>query len=214
MVVKRRHYDASRRRLTAEQTRRRILDAATRLFLECGYTATSMATVAGEARVNLDTVYASIGTKPALFRLLIETAISGKDNPVQALEREYVLAIDAEPDAGRKLELYAHASRLIQERLAPLFLVLQAAAPTDAELASVWADIAQRRARNMGLFAQALAETGALAVSLDEAADVIWATASSELFVLFVHERGWTAEHFETWLAACWKRLLLVQSAE
>ncbi|MDE3076583.1 MAG: TetR/AcrR family transcriptional regulator [Chloroflexota bacterium] len=190
-----------------------MLDAATRLFVEHGYNGTSMATVAGEAGVNLDTVYASIGTKPALFRLLIETAISGMDAPVQALERDYVLAINAEPDAGRKLELYAHAFRLIQERLAPLFLVLQAAAGSDAELASVWADIAQRRARNMGLFAQELAETGALTVSPDEAADVIWATASSEFFVLFVRERGWTAERFETWLVACWRRLLLVPSA-
>lgn len=193
----------------AERTRRSILDAARRLFLEHGYAGTAMASVAREAGVHLDTIYASIGTKSALFRLLIETAISGTDEPVVALERDYVLAIHAEVDAGRKLEAYARASRAIQERVAPLFVVLREGAAADPELAALWSEIAERRASNMRLFAQEVAVTGALAVPVDEAADVIWAMASSELFVLFVRERGWPAGRFESWLAESWKRLLL-----
>lgn len=210
MAVKSRVYDAAGRRQAADQTRRRILEAARRLFLERGYAATAMAAIAAEAKVNIDTIYASVGTKRALFRLLIETAISGVDEAVPAEERDYVRAILAEPDAGRKLEFYSHAFRVIQERLAPLSLVLREAAASDADLAAVWTEIAQRRSHNMHLFAQDLASTGGLAIPVDEAADVIWAMASSEFFILFVRERAWAPERFEAWLAAAWKRLLLV----
>ena len=47
-------------------------------------------------------------------------------------------------------------------------------------------------------------------LSIDEAADVVWATASAELFVLFTQERGWTREAYERWLADTWSRHLLV----
>ena len=46
-------------------------------------------------------------------------------------------------------------------------------------------------------------------LSVDEAADVIWATNSSELYVLLTIERGWPADRYERWLAETWCRLLL-----
>ena len=46
-------------------------------------------------------------------------------------------------------------------------------------------------------------------LSIDEAADVIWATNSSELYVLLTVERGWSPHRFERWLADTWCRLLL-----
>jgi AcrR family transcriptional regulator len=211
MPVNPRRYHAPRRLAAAGQTRRRILEAAKRLFLERGYTATPMAAIAGEAGVALDTVYAAVGTKPVLFRLLIETAISGVDEPVPALERDYVQAIYAEPDPARKLAIFAHAFCVIQVRLAPLFLVLRAAAAGEPELAALWKEIAERRAANMRLLVQDLASTRSLEVSVEEAADVIWATASSEFFILLTRERGWEIERCERWLAASWQQLLLAQ---
>ena len=157
-----RRYNAAGRRAAAQRTRRAILDAAVRLFTERGYAGTTMADIAAAAGVALDTIYAVVGPKPTLFRLLIETAISGADEPIPAEERDYVAAIRAEPDAGRKLELYARAVRAIQGRLAPLLHVLRAAAPGDPDLAAVWREIAERRARNIRLFVADVASTGAL----------------------------------------------------
>lgn len=206
-----RSYNAAGRRTVAQRTRRDILAAATQLFTERGYVATTMADVAVAAGVALDTIYAVVGRKPTLFRLLIETAISGTDEPVAAEERDYVTAIRAEPDAGRKLEVYAQAVRTVHGRMAPLLRVLQAAAPVEPELADVWRDIAERRVRNMRLLAAELAGTGSLreGVSIEEAADVIWATNSVELYVLLVHERGWDPDRYARWLADAWRRLLL-----
>lgn len=209
--VKTRTYHSPARQAAAQRTRHTILDAATRLFVSGGYSATTMAAIADEASVALDTVYASVGAKPVLFRLLIESAISGEDDPVPALERDYVRAIRAEPDPRRKLALYAQAIRRIQERLAPLFSVLREAAPADADLGAVWNEIGERRARNMRLLAAELAETGKLRpdLSVEEAADILWTMNSSEFYVLLVQERKWAPDRFERWLADSWARLLL-----
>lgn len=208
---KRRRYDATARRAAARQTRGRILAEAHRLFSERGYAATSMAEVARAAGVALDTVYASVGRKPALMRLLVERAISGEDAAVPAEQRDYVREIRAEPDPARKLAIYAAAIRRIHPRLAPLVRAVQAAAPAHPEVARTWREISQRRAGNMRLLAAHLAETGALrpGLSVEEAADVIWATNAPETYLLLVGERGWTPERFEAWLADAWRRLLL-----
>jgi AcrR family transcriptional regulator len=210
-TVKRRAYDATRRRQAAERTRRSILEAARRLFLERGYAATTMPAIARAAGVALDTVYAAVGRKPALFRLLVELAISGAQDPVPAEERDYVRAIRAAPDAGRKLEIYAAALPAIHGRLAPLFLVLQAAAPLDEDLRALWREISERRAANMRLLARDLQATGGLRedLSADDVADVIWSTNSPEFYLLLVAQRGWSPERFQRWLAEAWKRLLL-----
>jgi AcrR family transcriptional regulator len=204
-----RRYDASRRRAAAAANRRSILDAAREVFLEQGYAVTTMSAIADRAGVALDTVYASVGRKPVLFRQLIETAISGEDVPVPAEERAYVRAIQAEPDPARKLAIYAAAITAIQPRLAPLFALVRDAAATDEELARLWAQVTDRRAANMRRFAAELAATGKLRVSIDEAADVIWATNSSDFFLLLVRDRGWSLDRFQQWLSDTWRSLLL-----
>jgi AcrR family transcriptional regulator len=170
-----------------------------------------MPMIANAAGIALDTVYASVGKKPALFRLLVETAISGGDAAVPAEERDYVQAIRAEPTAEEKLKIYAAALRAIQPRLAPIFAVLQAAAPQDADLDLLWNEIADRRAANMRLLAEDLAGTGRLrrGLSLETATDIIWSMNSPEFFLLLVDQRGWSLDDFECWLADAWIRLLL-----
>lgn len=208
----RRKYDASRRQAAAAETRRRVLDAARTLFHADGYAATTVAAIADRAGVAADTVYATVGPKPVLFRELIETALSGTDRPVEGRDREYALRMRAEPDASRKLAIYAAAVTELQGRLAPLFLVLREAAAGQQELNRLWREITERRARNMRMLAADLASTGALRADLtvDEVADVIWTMNSAEYYALLVLDRGWSPQRFEQWLHDAWCRLLLV----
>jgi AcrR family transcriptional regulator len=209
--MRKRAYDSGSRRNAAAATRRSILSAARQVFLEKGYAATTMPAIANIAGIALDTVYATVGKKPSLFRLLVEMAISGEDRPVPAEERDYVRAIRAEPDAAGKLRIYAAALRKIQPRLAPLFRVLQGAAPLENDLGALWLSISQRRANNMRLLAKDLAGTGRLrqALSVSKAADILWSMNSPEFYLLFVEQRRWPPEAFEAWLADAWIRLLL-----
>src|SRR5580692_10630488 len=96
-------YDNAARQAKSQETRRRILDVARTLMLERGYRATTISEVARRSGVHVDTVYQLVGRKPVLLRELIEQAISGADHAVVAEEREYVLAVQAEPDPAAKL---------------------------------------------------------------------------------------------------------------
>ena len=208
--VKRR-YDARRRREQSATTRQRILDAARELFIDGGYHSTAVAEVASRAGVNVDTVYALVGRKPVVLRTLIEQALSGTDGVVAAEDRDYVKAIRSAPDAREKLAIYARAVADIQARMAPLFIALRDAASTDVDAREVWEDVGRRRATNMRTLAAELRAAGGLRedLSIDEAADTLWATNSSELYVLLTGERGWSSDQFARWLTDAWHRLLL-----
>jgi AcrR family transcriptional regulator len=210
-ATERREYDSTGRKAASDATRRRILDAALASVITNGYRGTKIADVATAAGVHVATVYELVGRKPVLLRELIEQAISGADRPVPATDRDYVAAMREEPDPARKLAIYAGAMRAIQARLAPLLLALRDAATTEADAAAVWRDISDRRAANMRLLVQDLAAEDGLRsdLSVDDAADFIWATNSPELYILMTTERGWRPARYEAWLADLWQRYLL-----
>ena len=143
-VKERRPYDGSRRRAAAQETRRAIVEAARRLFLERGFTATTMGAIATAAGVSHETVYA-FGPKPALFRHLVEIALSGSESPVPGMERDYARQVMAETDPGRLFDIYARAMRETQERLAPLFDVLSDGGRTDPDLKALSDELSARR---------------------------------------------------------------------
>ncbi|MDX6307099.1 MAG: hypothetical protein QOI06_145 [Nocardioidaceae bacterium] len=207
----RRRYDASGRQRAAARTRTRVLASARELFAAEGYAGTTITAIAQRAGVAADTVYATVGAKPVLFRELVETALSGSDQVVEGRDRDYAVRMRAEPDAVAKLAIYAAAVTELQGRLAPLFLVLREAASGQAELRRLWRDITERRARNMRHLAADLVSTGAVRADLtrDEVADVIWTMNSSEYYDMLVHERGWSTARFQDWLLDAWCRLLL-----
>jgi AcrR family transcriptional regulator len=208
--VNKRSYDRSTRLATSQATRQRILDAARALMLEHGYHKTTVAAIAERSSVNVDTVYHLVGRKPLVLRELIEQAVSGTDHPVAAEQRTFVKALQAEPDPIAKLAIYARAVRETQQRLAPLFLALRDASATEPEALEVWQEISARRAANMRKFVRDLQVAGRLRsdLSINDAADIVWATNSSELYVMLTGERGWTPKHFERFLADSWRRLL------
>jgi AcrR family transcriptional regulator len=210
-VVKRRTYDGSTRQTQSAATRQRIVDAARELILANGYRATTIAAISSRAGVNADSVYALVGRKPMVLRELIEQALSGTDHEVVAEERAHVKAIRAEKDPRKMLAMYARAVCQTHQRMSPLFLALRDASSTEPEAREVWQEISNRRAANMRKLVSGLRDREGLRADLtiEEGADIVWATNSSELYVLFVVERGWAIDRYERWLADTWCRLLL-----
>lgn len=207
----RRRYHSPRRAEQAAQTRQAVLAAARELFVARGYAATTIGDIAKAAGVAVDTVYATVGRKPAVLREVVELALSGTQTPVPALSRDYVQRTRAATTAAAKFAAYAEGMVELQPRLAPIFLALRDAAATDPECAAVWTEISTRRAANMRLLAEDLRGTGELRTDLtdDEIADVIWSMNAPEYYVLLVDQRGWTAARYGAWLVDAWTRLLL-----
>src|SRR6476646_12140502 len=73
----------------ARRTRRRILDAATAVFLERGYAGATMRAIAAAAGVAVPTVELGFGTKARLLKAAIDVAIAGDDEPVPVLDRAW-----------------------------------------------------------------------------------------------------------------------------
>jgi len=197
----------------AESTRHRLLSSAWTLFTEQGYAATTVTKVARAAGTSVDTLYASIGRKPVLMRAVVESAISGTDQTIPALQRDYVQRVRAAQDAATKLELYAAAIAAMSPRTAPIFQALRDAARTDHDCAALDAEISARRATNMRSFAGELRETGQLRPELtdDRGGDIIWATAGHEHYTQLVGGRGWSAAEFGDYLRELWVSLFLAR---
>jgi AcrR family transcriptional regulator len=206
-----RDYRSPRRVEQAAETRRAVLAAARDLFVNTGYTATTVAQIAAKATVSVDTVYAAVGRKPELLRELVETSISGSDRAIPGEERDYVARMQAAGTAREKLTIYADAITGIQQRLAPVFLALRDAAVSNPECAALWTEISQRRAANMRRLAADLRTTGEVRGDLsdEQVADIIWSMNAAEYWLLLVRERSWSSEQFAAWLSDAWIRLLL-----
>ncbi len=198
-----RPYHSLRRQQQARETRRVVLDAARRLFLQDGYAGTTVAAVAADAGVSVETVYKTFGNKPGLVKAVFDVAVVGDDEPVPLLEREFVRRNMAEPDPRRKLLDYGRHLAEVAPATGPLLLVVRAAAATDNAAAQVWEQLQTERLTGMSVFARHLHEGGHLrsGVSVDEARDVLWAHNSVELWDLLVNQRQWTDEQFGHWVA-------------
>ena len=80
----------TRPRIAAESTQRAIVEAASRLFLADGYNATSIARIAREAGVAVQTIYNSVGAKRDLLSRVLDFAAAGDRSalPVATFMRE------------------------------------------------------------------------------------------------------------------------------
>src|SRR4030095_14031008 len=86
--------------------------------------------------------------------------------------------------------------------LTPFSRSLSGAAASDRDAASLLDDLTKQRQQGQRLIARSLARAGTLAPHLRErdAADVIHALLSPELYRLLVVDRGWSPAKYEEWL--------------
>lgn len=210
-VKPQRRYDSSLRKEQARQTRTRMLDAAERLFAERGYASSTIETIASNAGVAVDTVYASFGSKRGLLSALMDVRVGGDDQPVELLDRAGPQAVRREPNQKRQIAHFAQDVSAIIERARPVDDIIRGAAAVDAEIAAYRSRLQETRFGNMRRFVSWLAANGPLreGISEDDAAAIVWSLTSPEMHRLLRVERGWTPERFATWLAQTLTRTLL-----
>jgi AcrR family transcriptional regulator len=199
-----RTYDSSRRRAQADATRRAVVRVARDLFIERGYGRTTIADIARAAGVSVETIYASVGTKPELLHKAWDITVGGDEQEIVLHERPEVLDIRQEPDLARRLVLQAAFSTRTAQRIAPFQLMVQAAAGADPAARAMLEEMGRQRLVGIGVMAAEAARTGQLAVPEEECRDVIWSMTDGMLWHRLVNERGWTNERFAAWLGQVW----------
>lgn len=211
MADVKRRYNSERRREAARDTRRRILDAARRLFLAQGYAATTIAALAEEAGVAMETVYATFQNKRTVLARLVEVAVVNDDEPLPLLERSDPQEVLREGDRRKQITLFARGIREIMSRVGAIFWVMRVAAESEPEIEALLSTFLQQRRAGMSFFVGALLRTGPLRGDQDGelAADAVWALTSPEVFRLLTIERGWSEDTYEAWLVRMLEGMLL-----
>jgi AcrR family transcriptional regulator len=210
-----RAYDNSRRQAQVRATRAAVVAAAHELFVARGYTATTVDAVAEAAGIPQATVYRHFRGKRGLLTAVLDVVAGGDDEPVEYQHRPEVRAALSDPDPAGMLDAFALMHPGVVARSAPIQQVLAEAAASDPEAAELLALARHQRHTGQSRIARQLAERGALADGLPEAdaADIVYALFSPELYRILVVERGWQAERFGNWLSTALRGALLPTQA-
>lgn len=208
-VKTRRPYDASGRRERARQTRERVVQAARERFLADGYAVTSVAAIAEEAGVSVDTIYKTFGGKPGLVRAMYERALEGAGS-IPAERRSDRLQVE-EPDPRKIIAGWGRFVAELTPRGAPIYLLIRSAAASDPELQALLEEIDASRLRRMTANARRFRKAGHLrpGVSIATAADIMWTYSSAELYELLVLRRGMPLQRYGRFVAEAMAAALL-----
>jgi AcrR family transcriptional regulator len=212
-VNTRRRYDSSGRREQARQTREQIVGVAEDLFLSRGYAATTVAVIAAQARVSVETIYKSFGGKPGLVRAIVDKGLAGA--AAMPAEQRSDQIRDTEPDPRRIITAWGAFLAEIAPATAPILLMARDAAAGDAELAALLEDIGAARLERMTVNARALDQAGHLrpGLTVAEAADILWTYSAPELYELLVLRRRWSSGNYGHFAAQAMIAALLTPGA-
>lgn len=182
----------------ADRTRRRILDAAERLFRERGLDGVGLEAVAGAAGVSRQAVYDKFGSKGGLLRALT-LEVEGRLGIPQVVGE-----LDSAPDGLTMLRALLQLNRTSEPGVAPFVRVLYAARLHDDTAAELLDERLSARHRAMGKVVQALAREGRLrpGLSVERGTDMLWSILNPLHYDNLVATRGWTpaeyGQHVET----------------
>jgi AcrR family transcriptional regulator len=178
----------------AEVTRRRIADAAEALFANDGYGATTLRAIAARAGVAVQTVYAVYGSKAGILDTLRERVVH--DPQAEALFG----AVLAEPNAARRLALFARSIRTRWEQGATILMIHRDAAMTDPAVRTGVERVLARRRAGIGQLAEALAPNLVAGLDASRASGILDALTLPEVWAELREIHGWTADEYEAWL--------------
>ncbi|HTO01056.1 MAG TPA: TetR/AcrR family transcriptional regulator [Microthrixaceae bacterium] len=197
-----RSYRSDRREEQARETRSRIRASATELFVECGFSATSIAAVAEAAGVAPQTVYANFGSKAQLLAEAIDVALAGDDQPVALAERLPDLSELAATSSEDVAVMIARMSSAVLKRAGSLIQVADAAAQSDASLIAMWKAGHRGRLKDMKVLIARLEDSGHLRdeIEVDGASELLWVLTSPDTYRSFTVLLGWSAKKYERWL--------------
>jgi AcrR family transcriptional regulator len=190
----------------AAVTRRRIAEAARRLFARDGYGATTLQAIADEAGVAVQTVYAVFGSKAGILRDLRHSIVFQPEADELA---QSAVAGAAAGDTAAALERFAHSIRVRWDVGSDVVRIAREADSTDPSLKAEQATVYDRRRAGLRGLASALGSGLRPGVSPDEALASLDALTLPDVYIELVQGLGWTSDAYEAWLAGSLRRLLI-----
>jgi AcrR family transcriptional regulator len=195
----------------AQKTRSRVIDAATRLFVEQGYAATTMRAIAAQAGVSVPTVELLFGTKAQLLHVVTDVAVVGDDEPVPVLSRAWAADAQSVRDLAGFLSTVAQVLSEAQARSAGVVLAAYEAAASDPDIQLLILDRESQRERTAAWIVDSALERAALRAGLDRAGaiDTVWMLMDPVIFNRLTRHRGWSSDRYASWFADSVAQLLV-----
>ena len=117
------------------------------MFLRDGYASTTVAGVAAAAGVSVETIYKTFRGKPGLIRAIQHTGLAGAGSVPAPDRSDEMSAQDLAPRAV--LRNWATLTKEVMPRVAPITLLVRAAAATDPDMGGLLAEINDERLQRM-----------------------------------------------------------------
>ena len=195
-----RAYRSELRAQQALETRRRIIEASARLFATKGYQATTIAAIAREAGVSVETVKAA-AAKAELLISAFEVTFSGSEGAGSLTDTEVAAGVLDVPDA-EFLHTVLTQIAAANARGHALWTVLLGAALSDPVVDDALQGMLGRRAADNVEFVTELVRRGLAAPTQDVAgtAAVLSFLLSPEAYQQLVAQSGWSPERYRGWL--------------
>ena len=207
----RRSYVSATRTKRAQKTRKRVIEAATRLFVQQGYATTTMRAIADEAGVSVPTVELLFGTKAQLLHVVIDVAVAGDDEPVPVLSRAWADDARSARDVTDFLSVVAKVLSAAQARSAGVVLAAYEAAASDPDIQLLIMDRESQRERTATWIVDGVVERAGLRPGLDRApaTDTLWMLMDPVIFHRLTRHRDWSSDRYASWFADSVTRLLV-----
>jgi AcrR family transcriptional regulator len=198
----RRPYRSALREEQARVTRRAVVEAARDLFIEVGWSRTTIDAVAARAGVSRRTVFTAVGGKAALLKLALDWALVGDDEPVPMADRPVVAEMERLTEPRAFVARWARFVAELEERAAPLAHVLAVAADADPEAAEVHAASERNRRGGAWGFVSHLEAIGGLrrGLSIERAVATAVVVMDPAVHRTLVVENGWSLEEYAGWI--------------
>jgi AcrR family transcriptional regulator len=192
-----RTYSSDLRAQSAEDTRKRILDAATLLFGRKGIDKVTIADIGGRAGVAASTVYAVYKSKDGILRALMQRSLFG---PSFQAAQELLAGVS---DPVELIALTSHVSRAIYASESSDLGLLRSASGFSPALRKMEQEFERSRydmqeKRLRALFKAGKARRG---LTVEEARRVMWMYTSRDVYRMLVHEGGWSPDRYQEWLS-------------
>lgn len=188
-----RTYTSPAREKRAAETKRRIVEAAGKLFESEGYEHATIEQIAQMAGVSAPTIYAQFQSKRGILRVLMDEALPPEQ--FQALVEQSKQAKTAE----ERLRIAAKIGRQLYDAEKALLPSASFLAPEFKELEK---EREMRRHKRLEMPIKALVKEKALQKGLTrrKAKDILWAFTGRDLYRMLVIEQKWSSDAYEKWV--------------
>lgn len=205
MERQRRTYRSTRRTISAQATRRSVLDAARALFAGRGIDKVTIGDIAREAGVSAPTVFSLFKSKDGILQAIMHASLFG--DRFQAAQ-EVIAGVE---DPIVLIALTAKIARAIYESESEELGLMRGASAFSPALRKIESEFEALRFAMQEERLKMLFSAGLQRVELDlpDARRIMWMYTSRDIYRMLVVDGEWSGERYEKWLAGTLKQALV-----